>query len=227
MIKTKNGIELTMLDLKGKQYLPVAQRILWMRDEHPLWSITTEIVSVTAEYALVKATVTAAATESRVSIVVATAHQDCYAKEFPDHVAKAETSAIGRALAIAGYGTQFAQELEEGERISDAPQDEKKKSPVKPIDSTSMTLPKPVIPKQETQPEPSKPLASPRIFETYEDAFKWLVPFPGDLKGKALGEITDAQREKIKFWIVMSPTKTAGMLDFLEACVMVENYNKK
>lgn len=224
MIKTKNGIELTMLDLQGKKYLPVAQRILWMRDEHPLWSITTEIVSVTAEYALIKATVTAAATESRISIVVATAHQDCYSKEFPDHIAKAETSAIGRALAIAGYGTQFAQELEEGDRISDAPQDEKKKNPIAgPMPHATLSKSPDLL---QTNQEPSKSLV-PRIFETYDEAFKWPVPFPGDLQGKALGEITDAQREKIKFWIVMNPTKTQGMLDFLEACVMVENYNKK
>lgn len=222
MLKTKNGIELPMIDLKGKQYLSVAYRLLWMRDENPKFSITTELLKYDAEYALAKATVS-----DENGKILATAHQDCYAKEFPDHIAKCETSAIGRALAIAGYGTQFAQELEEGDRISDAPQEEKKKSPVTPIASTSMTLPKPVIPKQETQPEPSKPLASPRIFETYEDAFKWLVPFPGDLKGKALGEITDAQRERIKFWIIGQDKKSQGMMDYLEACVVVENYNKK
>ena len=35
---------------------------------------------------------------------------------------KAETGSIGRALALLGYGTQFcADELDEGDRIVDAP----------------------------------------------------------------------------------------------------------
>jgi hypothetical protein len=34
---------------------------------------------------------------------------------------KAETKAVGRALAMLGYGTQFAPEMDEGERIVDSP----------------------------------------------------------------------------------------------------------
>jgi ribosomal protein S27AE len=34
---------------------------------------------------------------------------------------KAETGSVGRALSLCGYGTQFASELEEGQRIVDAP----------------------------------------------------------------------------------------------------------
>ena len=38
---------------------------------------------------------------------------------------KAETKAVGRALAMLGYGTQFAPELDEGERIVDSPVERK------------------------------------------------------------------------------------------------------
>src|SRR6266704_618464 len=43
------------------------------------------------------------------------------AASFPDFIEKAETGAIGRALAALGYGTQFAPELDEEHRIVDAP----------------------------------------------------------------------------------------------------------
>ena len=45
------------------------------------------------------------------------------AASFPDYVEKAETGAIGRALAALGYGTQFAPELNEQHRIVDSPVD--------------------------------------------------------------------------------------------------------
>jgi len=43
------------------------------------------------------------------------------AANFPDFCEKAETGAIGRALAGLGYGTQFAPELNEGQRLVDSP----------------------------------------------------------------------------------------------------------
>lgn len=43
------------------------------------------------------------------------------AVDFPDYAEKAQTGAIGRALASVGYGTQFAPELNEEHRIVDAP----------------------------------------------------------------------------------------------------------
>jgi hypothetical protein len=43
-------------------------------------------------------------------------------KDFSDHTEKAETSAVGRALAMLGYGTQFAlSDLDEGNRLADSP----------------------------------------------------------------------------------------------------------
>jgi hypothetical protein len=50
---------------------------------------------------------------------------------FTDYLEKAETGAIGRALALCGYGTQFAPELEEAERIVDSPVARGSKAPPK------------------------------------------------------------------------------------------------
>ena len=45
------------------------------------------------------------------------------AADFSEYIEKAETKAIGRALAMLGYGTQFAPELNEEHRIVDSPVD--------------------------------------------------------------------------------------------------------
>lgn len=103
----------------GKEYLPVAQRLVWFREEHPDWSIVTEPVMIDTEkgHAIFKATVYTSEGKA-----VGSGTKMETSRGFPDFVEKAETGSIGRALAVCGYGTQFAPELEEGERIVDSPQ---------------------------------------------------------------------------------------------------------
>ena len=113
------------INLKGKQYLPVAPRIAWFREEHPDWTIMTYAVPDLsgADY-----TTFAAEILDSTGRLIAKAHKTEHEKHFADYREKAETGAIGRALALCGYGTLFAQELEEpitpaGDmRIVDAPQ---------------------------------------------------------------------------------------------------------
>jgi len=52
---------------------------------------------------------------------IATGYKSEKAASFSEYAEKAETGAIGRALAALGYGTQFAPELNEEHRIVDAP----------------------------------------------------------------------------------------------------------
>jgi hypothetical protein len=103
----------------GKEYLPVAQRLVWFREDHPDWAIVTEPITVDIEkgYAIFKATVSNAEGKP-----IGSGTKMETARGFADFTEKAETGAIGRALAVCGYGTQFAPELEEGERIVDSPQ---------------------------------------------------------------------------------------------------------
>jgi hypothetical protein len=103
----------------GKEYLPVASRLVWFREEHTDWAIVTEPVAIDIEkgYAIFKATVMDAEGKP-----IGSGTKMETARGFADFVEKAETGAIGRALAVCGYGTQFAPELEEGERIVDSPQ---------------------------------------------------------------------------------------------------------
>ena len=44
---------------------------------------------------------------------------------FPDYIEKAETGAIGRALAMCGYGTLQAPEFDEQDRLADTPVEKK------------------------------------------------------------------------------------------------------
>jgi hypothetical protein len=115
--KTAKGTELPLLNLRGKEYLEVKYRLVWFREDHPDWSIETELVSVTDVSAYAKATI-----RDEKSRIIATSHKFESIQGFPDFIEKAETGAIGRALALIGYGTQFcADELDEGSRIVDAP----------------------------------------------------------------------------------------------------------
>jgi hypothetical protein len=114
---TAKGTELPLLNLRGKEYLEVKYRIVWFREDHPTWSIETELVAITDRSATARAAV-----RDDQGRVIATSHKFENAAGFPDFLEKAETGAIGRALALIGYGTQFcADELDEGERIVDSP----------------------------------------------------------------------------------------------------------
>lgn len=115
--KTPKGTTLPLLDLKGKSYLQVAHRIQWFREEHPNWCIRTDLrYFEPGKYAVTCATIC-----NEKSEVIATAHKHETMEGFYDFIEKSETGAIGRALALCGYGTQFTDDLEEGERLADAP----------------------------------------------------------------------------------------------------------
>jgi hypothetical protein len=136
-----------LIQIKNKggaaDYLPVQWRLVWFRDACPDGTIETEIVHLdldkeTEEEVFVwnnerRRSEKVVKTARGVAIVratvkdgkggVATGTKMERASAFPDYLEKAETGAIGRALAALGYGTQFAPELDEAHRIVDAPVD--------------------------------------------------------------------------------------------------------
>jgi hypothetical protein len=128
-MKTPKGTPLTLITLRGKDYLQVQQRLVWFVEEKPDWSIGTEALHLTDDSAYFRATI-----RDESGRIRATAHKYENNLSCPVHFReKAETSAIGRALAFVGFGTQFCgDELDEGENIVDAPVD--KKSPIESID---------------------------------------------------------------------------------------------
>jgi hypothetical protein len=124
------------ISLKGKLYLPARRRVQWFRGEpvvHPDWTIDTDIVEhergtrtsssrVEGGYALVRASIYD--TDGR---LIATSVKSEFSENFMDFLEKAETGAIARALALCGYGTESAVDLDEGigengePRIADSP----------------------------------------------------------------------------------------------------------
>ncbi|GAC1469409.1 MAG: hypothetical protein PVS3B3_30150 [Ktedonobacteraceae bacterium] len=127
----------------AKDYLPVQWRLVWFREQCPQGTIDTDereidldreveeevfvwnnekrrsekVVKQAKGYARFKAIVT----DGKGGRATGTKSEN--AASFPDYIEKAETGAIGRALAALGFGTQFAPELSEAHRIVDSPVD--------------------------------------------------------------------------------------------------------
>jgi hypothetical protein len=108
-----------LMDLKGKQYLQVMWRLVWFREDKPNWCIDTKLESLTDNHAVFSAKI-----YDENGVQKSAGYGSESVKDFRDFIEKAETKAVGRALAMLGYGTQFtATELDEGERIVDSPVD--------------------------------------------------------------------------------------------------------
>lgn len=101
-------------------YLEVKWRLVWLREAHPDATIETELVSHSDQMAIFKA---------RVSIPgggTATGYGSEGYSDFREYIEKAETKAIGRALAALGFGTQFCPDFDfgaEAGRVVDSPID--------------------------------------------------------------------------------------------------------
>ena len=136
-IKSKNG---------AAAYLPVQWRLVWFRELCPDGTIETQMVHLDLERETEEELYTWNSETRRSEKTVkhangfvvfrasindgkggsATATKSEKAASFPDYIEKAETGAVGRALAMLGYGTQFTgDELDEEHRIVDAPVERK------------------------------------------------------------------------------------------------------
>ena len=105
----------------GAQYLEVKWRLVWFREDWPNGVMETEPVEITPQQAIFKATVTAVDADG-VKRGSATGYKTCTPSQFKfGYVEKAETGALGRALACLGYGTQFEPEFDEGDLLADSP----------------------------------------------------------------------------------------------------------
>jgi hypothetical protein len=140
-------------DKKPRLYLEVKYRLVWLREQEPDAQITTEMLhldlekEVTAEVSEwnnntgrmekvvkhAKGLVIFKATVKLPSRAIGTGTKMENAAAFGDFLEKAESGAIGRALASLGFGTQFVgDELAEGTRIVDAPVTRPSYDPDKP-----------------------------------------------------------------------------------------------
>lgn len=154
--KTAKGTELPILNLRGKEYLQVMHRLVWFREEHPEWSIESEIIIHDVDRSVVKVTI-----RDNQNRLMAMAHKSEDKSGFIDHLEKSESGALGRALAMVGYGTQFTDDLDEGDRLADSPAPPKarasQKQPAPPI-----APPKPLV---NHAPKPAESAVSQQEFD--------------------------------------------------------------
>lgn len=116
---------LTGDDGTTKQYLDVVYRKLWFRLKNPDGKIVKKILKLTDQTAIVEARVYLRKDDAEESYIASALAQKYFERESqfgPKYVELAETAAVGRALADAGYGLQFADlEGEIDPNVVDAP----------------------------------------------------------------------------------------------------------
>lgn len=122
--RTAKGTELPLLNLKGKEYLQIMHRLVWMREEHPDALIKTQLLEKGGEgkdsYYIFRAEIYLQTANGMQ--LVSTGHKRETVGDFSDAMEKSEMGAIGRALGVLGFGTQFAaDDLDEGNRLADSP----------------------------------------------------------------------------------------------------------
>ncbi|MFM9108767.1 MAG: hypothetical protein ACKOWF_18940 [Chloroflexota bacterium] len=125
MADEEGGFAPRFTSLRGQNYLPVADRVVWLHEttrtgleEAAGYAIETEPLRIEPEAAMFRATVTVFGPGGSV-IRRTTGTGTETPSDFGDYVEKAETKAVGRALAYAGFGTAAAEE--ESGLIVDAP----------------------------------------------------------------------------------------------------------
>lgn len=209
--KTTKGTELPLLNLRGREYLEVKYRLVWFREEHPDWSIETELLTVTDDSASARAVI-----RDESGRIIATSHKFENRQGFPDFIEKAETGAIGRALALIGYGTQFcADELDEGKRIVDAPVDTR---PARPTAVASSRRPQanaePAASSEAADGEATVGLVSDegsepadRVLSPAFDPAEYRINFGKKYKGRKLREIPRQEIEGYVDWLEATAQK--------------------
>ena len=210
-------------------YLPVQWRLVWFRELCPQGTIETQeiVVDLTTEFEgevyvwnqdkkRSEKVLKRAPGYARFRAIVhdgkggfATATKTEKGVDFAEFVEKAETGAVGRALAMLGYGTQFAEmELSEEERIVDAPVDRK---PARSYQERKPFVESTVSVKQDEKPAQAiNPLNAPN---------------PWDLKKlfKEIGQdFTTAQKLTFKG----QPTKNLDDLTPAECLALEETYKR-
>lgn len=120
---TKAGTVINLIDLKGKAYMMASDRIRWFTEENPMFNIETNFLALTDEQTVAQVTVTLPDPNDKARFLRRASGVKRETKsDFSDHTEKAVTGALARALSYLGYGTQYAaDELDEGNRLADAP----------------------------------------------------------------------------------------------------------
>ena len=168
-----------LMKLKGKDYLEVKWRLVWMlqatnpRAGYLTIELEHDRQNGYARYAAIAwdgndetwRTITLYGMTLQVCGRVGTGIKTETRADFQDFAEKAETGALGRALAGIGFGTQFSPDVEEGHRVADSPV--QPRQPQRPPQQPQRSQPQPqrpplqpVKPQEGEQPASSEQMAS-------------------------------------------------------------------
>lgn len=194
-------------------YLDVKYRKLWFRLKYPQGKITKHIVKLENDYAIIESKVYLDRNDPEEAYVSSAMAQrwrkddDIYGMRY---VETAETAAVGRALADAGFGIQFS---EPGEDQDSSPVD----SPVTmPSGGTVSDEEDEELPEETAKPQSAKgkkatdnktkkldesmPVEELMKIMTLEDAKGYVIPF-GHYSGRTLGDICMEKPEAVNWYI--------------------------
>src|SRR5690349_6813992 len=156
-----------LMQLKGRDYLNVQSRLLWfIRDQRALivaglatmpYIVRSELVEQDREAGW-------AHFKTYVRDVLGnetTMYGSESAKDFGDYAEKASTKSLGRALLALGYGTGFAPEMDEGERVVDSPVERRSQQAAQtPRQSQAPAPVTPIRPVQSQQSQQAAPASA-------------------------------------------------------------------
>lgn len=205
-------------DGKEAQLLSVQNRVMWFRMVYKLGQINTEVVPTNVpDTVVVKATVCADdGTPLASGMGSGNLHDTLWGTRA---VECAETKAIGRALANAGFGTQYCQDLDtQPNNLPDAPH----------------AVSKEEVPKQKNNYEIEKSVAQLCANMTTQVAQQTMLA-SGRFSGEVVLDVIemaseDGRRDKVEYLREYAyPTNYAGLdVNDIAACrVMVDAFDKK
>lgn len=134
---TKANDSIKTTDIKGKEYAEVNQRIKAFRIVHPNGTITTDIVSLENGVVLMKASIT----DDEGKLIATGYAQEKENASFinkTSYIENCETSAVGRALGMCGFGIDTS--VASAEEVKNAIANQTKKEISKVVLAKAQTL---------------------------------------------------------------------------------------
>ena len=186
-------------------YLDVKYRLLWFRLHRPNGKIQSEIISVDDKSAVVSCKLYSDRSDPPDQYIASSCAQRFFSGEkFGDRYLEiAETAALGRVLAAAGYGTQFCGTTDMlSDVIADAPiempPDDDEDSPV--FMEPEQAVPEPPKPAPSSAPRANASLEELLQTMTLEDAKNVAVDV-GRYAGMTLGEIAMRKPSDLDWYV--------------------------